>query len=271
MQATPQALAIAFGLTLFAGLSTGIGSALALLTRRTSRRFLSVALGFSAGVMMYISFVEILPQAVESLSAAMGARTGEWTATAGFFLGVLVSALADRLLPSHANPHEAHTIEEMDGREDRHRHSLMRTGVFTALALAVHNFAEGLATLMAALSDPRLGVAVAVAVAIHNIPEGIAVSIPVYHATGSRRKAFLLSFLSGLSEPVGAAVGYLLLFRFMNDFTFGIVMASVAGIMVYVSLDELLPASREYGEHHMAIGGLFAGMAVMAVSLLLIR
>ncbi|HSK69621.1 MAG TPA: zinc transporter ZupT [Candidatus Limnocylindria bacterium] len=270
MQASPQALAVAFGLTLFAGLSTGIGSALALLTRRTSRKFLSVALGFSAGVMVYVSFAEILPQAQASLSAAMGGSAGEWTAVAGFFLGVLVSALADRLLPAHSNPHEAHTIEEMDGREDRHRHSLMRTGVFTAIALAIHNFSEGLATLMAALSDPRLGVAVAIAIAIHNIPEGIAVSIPVYHATGSRGKAFRLSFLSGLSEPVGAAVGYLLLYPFINDFSFGIVMAAVAGIMVYVSLDELLPTSREYGEHHLAIGGLFAGMAVMAVSLLLI-
>jgi ZIP family zinc transporter len=145
----------------------------------------------------------------------------------------------------------------------------MRMGVFTALAIAIHNFPEGLATFTAAISDPKLGIPIAVAIAIHNIPEGIAVAVPIFYATGSKMKAFKLSFLSGLSEPVGALVGYLILYRWLNDTVFGIIFASVAGIMVYISLDELLPSAREYGEHHLSIYGMVAGMAVMAISLLL--
>ena len=145
----------------------------------------------------------------------------------------------------------------------------MRLGTFTALAIAIHNFPEGLATFTSAIKDPALGVAIAVAVAIHNIPEGIAVSVPIYYATGDRKKAFTLSFLSGLSEPVGAIIGYLILYRFFNDVVYGVLFASVAGIMVFISLDELLPTAREYGEAHLSIYGMVAGMLVMAVSLLL--
>lgn len=266
----------AFGLTLFAGLATGIGSALAFFTDKTNTKFLSIALGFSAGVMIYVSMIEIFVKAKDALTAAHGLKLGSWITVAGFFGGMLFIGLIDRLLPESENPHEAHTVEEMThtGTEHvstHHEHSqkLMRTGVFTALAIAIHNFPEGLATFTAALNDPSLGVAIAVAIAIHNIPEGIAVSVPVYYATGSRLKAFKLSFLSGLSEPVGALVGYLLLSRFMNDTVFGVLFAGVAGIMVFISVDELLPSAREYGEAHLSIYGLVAGMMVMAVSLLL--
>lgn len=264
-----SAVSFAFALTLFAGLATGIGSALSLLTNRTNTRFLSVALGFSAGVMIYVSFVEIYAKAKASLVLALGAKTGAWLTAGGFFFGILAIALIDKAIPDTSNPHEVHTVEEMDGKSESHKANLMRMGLFTALAIAIHNFPEGLATFTAALSDPGLGIPIAVAIAIHNIPEGIAVAVPVFYATGSRMKAFRLSFLSGLSEPVGAIVGYLLLYRYFNDAMFGFIFASVAGIMVYISLDELLPSAREYGEHHLAIYGLLGGMAVMAVSLLL--
>ena len=262
---------IAFGLTLFAGLSTGIGSALALLTRKTNKTFLSVALGFSAGVMIYVSMVEILFKARESLAGALGVKPGNWVAAAAFFAGIFLIGLIDRLVPSGENPHETRMVEEMDpAHKHPHAHGkLMRMGLMSALAIAIHNFPEGLATFTAALKDPTLGLAIAVAIAIHNIPEGLAVSVPIYFATGSRRKAFNLSFLSGLAEPFGALVGYLLLLRFMNDVVFGILFASVAGIMVFISLDELLPTAREYGKPHLAIYGMVSGMIVMAVSLLL--
>jgi ZIP family zinc transporter len=259
----------AFGLTLLAGLSTGIGSALSLLTKKTNTRFLSVALGFSAGVMIYVSFVEIFAKAKDSLIAALGEKPGTWATVGGFFLGILLIALIDKMIPQAENPHEVHTVEEMDGKSESHKSNLMRMGLFTALAIGIHNFPEGLATFTAAIKDPNLGIPIAIAIAIHNIPEGIAVAVPIFYATGSRKKAFWLSFLSGLSEPVGALIGYLLLSRFFNDVLFGIIFASVAGIMVYISLDELLPSAREYGEHHLAIYGLLAGMAVMALSLLL--
>lgn len=259
----------AFGLTLFAGLSTGIGSALSLLTKQTNRRFLSVSLGFSAGVMIYVSFAEILVKANDALTASLGEKMGSWAAAGGFFFGILAIAIIDKFIPEAENPHEIHTVEEMDGQSEEHKIKLMRMGLFTALAIAIHNFPEGLATFTAALSDPKLGVPIAVAIAIHNIPEGIAVAVPVFYATGSRQKAFRLSFLSGLSEPVGALIGYILLYRFFSDTMFGFIFAAVAGIMVYISLDELLPSAREYGEHHLSIYGLVAGMVVMAVSLLL--
>jgi ZIP family zinc transporter len=265
-----QNVLFAFGLTLFAGLATGFGSVLAFFARRTNTRFLSVALGFSAGVMIYVSFVEIFPKAKESLVAEFGPAGGYWATVLAFFAGIVFIAIIDKLVPSFENPHEVHRAEEMDLPEKAAKfRKLYRMGLFTALAIAIHNFPEGLATFISALRDPKLGIAIAVAIAIHNVPEGIAVSIPIFYATGSRKKAFVYSFLSGLAEPVGALVGYAIISSFINDIVFGIIFAAVAGIMVFISLDELLPTAGEYGEHHMAAYGLVAGMMVMAVSLLM--
>lgn len=264
-----EQIAFAFGLTLFAGLSTGIGSAIAFFAKKTNTGFLSVALGFSAGVMIYVSFVEIMVKARDELVSALGETDGYWLTTAAFFGGILFIAIIDKLIPSVENPHEMHKVEDMEDKEKMKSAKLMRMGLFTALAIAIHNFPEGLATFTAALTDPTLGIAIAVAIAIHNIPEGIAVSIPVYYATGSKKKAFWLSFVSGLAEPVGALVGFLILMPFLSPVVFGVLFAGVAGIMVFISLDELLPAAEEYGEHHLSIYGMIAGMAVMALSLLL--
>jgi ZIP family zinc transporter len=263
---------IAFGLTLFAGLATGIGSALAFFTKRTNTKFLSSALGFSAGVMIYVSFVEIFIKAKDALVAALGDIGGTWATVISFFGGIFIIALIDKLVPSFENPHEIRGIEEMgnNGAASQPQDpKLMRMGVFTALAIAIHNFPEGLATFAAALADPTLGLSIAVAIAIHNIPEGISVSVPIYYATGSRKKAFIYSFLSGVSEPLGAVIGYAIFFKFFNELVFGTLFAMVAGIMVFISLDELLPSAQKYGEHHLSIYGLVAGMIVMALSLLL--
>ena len=265
-----ESVLIAFGLTLFAGLSTGVGSALAFLAKRTNTKMLSAALGFSAGVMIYVSFVEIYPKANDSLVAELGLSVGSWITALSFFSGIVFIAIIDKLVPSFENPHEVHRTEEMDMPQEAARfRNLYRMGLFTALAIAIHNFPEGLATFVSALKDTKLGVAIAVAIAIHNVPEGVAVSIPIFYATGSRRKAFFYSFLSGLAEPVGALVGYAILVSFFNDIVFGVLFASVAGIMVFISLDELLPTAREYGEHHLSAYGLVMGMMVMALSLLL--
>ncbi len=261
---------LAFGLTLFAGLATGLGSLLAFTAKPTNHKFLSVALGFSAGVMLYVSFVEIFVKSRQSLSAATNEVTGYQLATLAFFAGILLVALLDKLIDSrHGNPHEIHDPEEMDQNQDRKKQKLLRMGLFTALAIAIHNFPEGLATFLSTIEDPALGVAIALAVAIHNVPEGIAVSIPIYHATGSRAKAFWYSFGSGIVEPLGALLGYFILMQFFNDLVFGLVFAAVGGIMVFISLDQLLPTAQKYGQHHLSIYGLIAGMAVMATSLLL--
>jgi len=283
----------ALGLTLAAGLATGIGSIFVFLTKRTNYRFLSVATGFSAGVMLYVSFVEIFFKGAEELLVAYGAPLGDWINVGAFFAGILFIGLIDTLIPEKQNPHEVHSAKEtaqlhVDAAPepatekpkkeaaDDENGDLMRTGLFTALAIAIHNFPEGLATFLAALQDPALGVAIAIAIALHNVPEGISVAVPIFYATGDRRKAFIYSLLSGLAEPVGALVAYAALRLFVGGpegvippQIMGVLFAGIAGIMVYISVDELLPTSRAYGKGHDSIYGLVAGMAVMAVSLLL--
>ncbi|AZU64018.1 zinc transporter ZupT [Neobacillus mesonae] len=262
-------LLFAFGLTLFAGLATGIGSLLAFFTSHTNTKFLSITLGFSAGVMIYVSMVEIFVKAKGALVHAMGVVPGNWLTVAGFFAGMLLIASIDKFIPKQSNPHELRTVEDMTAPSAEKQPDLLKMGTFTALAIGIHNFPEGIATFTSALQDPKLGIAIAVAIAIHNIPEGIAVSVPVYFATGDKKRAFKLSFLSGLSEPIGALVAYLFLMPFLNEVMFGIIFAAVAGIMVFISLDELLPAAKRYDEAHLSIYGLIGGMAVMALSLLL--
>lgn len=262
---------IAFGLSLFAGLSTTIGAVLAFFTSRTNTKFLAISLGFSAGVMIYVSFMEILADAFETLRAELGHGPGSWYTLLAFFGGILLIGIIDRLIPSDENPHEIHKVEEIPGKNvNPNSKKLMRVGLLTAMAIAIHNFPEGMASFTATLIDPGLGVAIAIAIAIHNIPEGIAVSVPVYFATGSRRKAFGISFLSGLAEPVGALLVWLILMPFMSQIMMGVIFAAIAGIMVFISLDELLPAAEQFGEHHLSIYGLIGGMGVMAISLLLV-
>lgn len=260
----------ALGLTLFAGLATGIGSILAFFTSTTNTKFLSLALGFSAGVMIYVSMIDIFFKAKEALVGELGEVLGNWMTVAGFFAGMIFIALIDRFIPNQSNPHEVKKIEDMSRPvEAVKEQALLKMGTFTALAIGIHNFPEGIATFASAIQDPALGIVIAMAIAIHNIPEGIAVSVPIYYATGSKRKAFKLSFLSGLAEPIGAFLAYLVLLPFLNDVVFGIIFAAVAGIMIFISLDELLPAAKKYDEAHTSIYGLMAGMAVMALSLLL--
>lgn len=262
----------AFGLTLFAGLSTGIGGAIAYFSRTTNTRFLSLSLGFSAGIMIYVSFVEIFFKAKDILTAEMSLQGGYLATVAAFFGGMLIIGLIDKLVPDVENPHEVHKIEEMNPEmlEERKKNRLIRLGKFSALAIAIHNFPEGLASFTAALSDLSLGIPIAIAIAIHNIPEGIAVSIPVYYGTGNKGKAFRISFYSGFAEPAGAIIGFLILLPFLNQIVFGVLFAAVAGIMVFISIDNLLPTAREYGEHHLTVYGVIAGMAVMALSLILL-
>ena len=261
---TISGLLFAIGLTLIAGLATGIGAAIVLAVGKVSARFLAASLGFSAGVMIYVAMIELMSTAQATLTGALGRVTGSWVAVAGFFGGIAMIAVIDHLVPEDLNPHE---VAQEDA--DRAKARLMRTGLMTAVALAIHNFPEGFATFISALEDPKLGIPIAVAISIHNMPEGIAVALPIRAATGSRAKAFWYAFLSGLAEPAGALIGYLLLRPFLSDTLMGVVLAGVAGIMVFISLDELLPTAEQFGEHHLAIYGLVAGMAVMAVSLVL--
>jgi zinc transporter, ZIP family len=257
-----------FLLSLFAGLATLIGFAITFIARRTNRKLLSYALGLSAGVMIFVAFVEIFTEARSILTADKGPRQGLLMTVIFFFGGMGLIALIDRFVPSFGNPHEPHSVEEM-AKKGHAKPKLMKMGVMAAVAIAIHNFPEGIATFIAAFENPALGISIATAVAIHNIPEGIAVSIPIFYATGSRKKAFSFTLVSGLAEPLGAILTYLILMPFLSPVVMGGVYAVVAGIMVYISLDELLPGAHEYGEHHIAIYGLISGMAIMAISLIL--
>ncbi len=259
---------LALLLTLVAGLSTGIGSAIAYFIKKPKIVYLAFALGLSAGVMVYISFMEMLPVAIRDLSEISGKLWGEIWALLAFFVGIGVIALIDLLVPEHENPHELAGIAEPTAPPDSAK--LMRTGLMAALAIGIHNFPEGLATFAAALGDIKLGVFIAIAIAIHNIPEGIAVSVPIFFATGNKNKAFFYSFLSGLSEPVGAIIGYLILMPFLSPVLLAALLAFIAGIMIYISLDELLPMAHLYGHGHLVIGGIVAGMLIMAISLLML-
>ncbi|EOH3377710.1 zinc transporter ZupT, partial [Campylobacter jejuni] len=285
-QFTFEQIFIAMLLTLFAGFSTAIGSIIAFFSRKDDLRVLSLGLGFSAGVMIYISFMEILPTALKDFKNHYDSHWAELLGLACFFGGILISLLIDKLIPEDVNPHEPkEDLSELKicplpqkGQNPPKFHpgeklhqintkALKRTGIFTALAIAIHNFPEGFATFISSLDNLTLGIAIAIAVAIHNIPEGLAVSLPIYHATGDKKKAFIYSALSGFAEPLGAFVGALILLPFIGDLTLAISFAVIAGIMVFISLDELLPAAKTYDKAHDSLYGLIAGMAIMALSL----
>lgn len=256
---------LAFGLTLIAGLSTGIGSILAFFTKRTNTKFLSTALGFSAGVMIYVSFMEMMPQAKGDLIGEFGERLGTLYMLIAFFGGMALISLIDFIVPEDKNPHEIQRVEDLGKQQT----ALKKTGVMVALSIGIHNFPEGIATFTSALNSLEVALPITFAIAIHNIPEGIAVSVPIYHATGNKKKAFWLSFLSGMAEPVGALFGFLILMPFWTPSFNGFILAAVSGIMVFISMDELLPSAQKYGEHHLSIIGLIAGMVTMALSLFL--
>jgi len=266
--------AFALVLTLLAGLSTGLGGLVVFVSRRSNQSVLSLGLGFSAGVMVYISFVELLAGAEASLVSHYGDGPGRWIAVGGFFVGMALIATIDKLVPGPENPHDAIMLDDGKGPPPRGSlgdQRLLRLGLLTALAIGIHNFPEGMATFVASMSDPARGVSVAIAIAIHNIPEGIAVAVPIYYATGSKRKALTHSFLSGASEPLGAVVGYALVYFVLPEHAMGVIEAGVAGVMVFISLDQLIPNAHAYGKGHLPMYGLLAGMAVMAVTLLIVH
>ena len=267
-------------LTLIAGSATGVGGALVLFKKKLSSKFLAGALGLSAGVMIFISLAEMFPEA-QSMIEEIGIRHGEAFVLVAFFVGMGIITLIDFLIPEYENPHEAPGLS-LDSRTPavgvvEHTGSekaLHRLGIMSALAIAIHNFPEGIATFIGALNDPEMGAGITFAIAIHNIPEGIAVAIPIYYATKSKGKALLYATLSGLSEVFGALLCLVVTAIFGVEITgggpvFPLILAAVAGIMIYISLDELLPTAEKYGKHHIAIAGVVGGMAIMGVSLLI--
>ena len=268
-------------LTLIAGSATGIGGALVLFKKNLSSNFLAGALGLSAGVMIFISLAELFPEAQAEIMATGSVRHGEALVLIAFFIGMGIITLIDFAIPEYENPHEAPGLSlntktpavgmvEQTGNEK----ALHRLGLMSALAIAIHNFPEGIATFIGALNDPQMGAGITFAIAIHNIPEGIAVAIPIYYATKSKGKALFYATLSGFSEVIGALLCLAVTAVFNLELTgesiaFPLILAAVAGIMIYISLDELLPTAEKYGKHHIAIAGVIGGMAIMGISLII--
>lgn len=256
----------AFLLTLLAGLATGIGGAISFFAPRFDKKFLSVSLGFSAGVMIYISFFELVPNGLELLHNVDEQRQ-RWIYLWAFFGGILLTYGLDLFIPHENN------LKNIQIKYKKHScyssKKLLRLGIVMAFVLALHNIPEGMATFFSALEKPKIGYIVAIAIAFHNIPEGIIVAIPVYYATLSRKKAFVYSVLSGLTEPLGALIGYIFLSSYLSDTLVGIILIGIGGIMIYISLSELLPTAYMYGKHRFSVLGLLSGMFLMAISLII--
>ncbi len=260
----PHNYGIALLITFFAGLATAIGSVFAFVFKKDNFRALSVGLGFSAGVMILISFKDIIPEA-RLMLAQNFPNSCEWIVYAGFIIGIGIAVAIDYFMPDHIDEEE---LLNPDSHSANHK--MKKAGLFTAAAIFVHNFPEGMATFLSASHDITLGLSIGLAIAIHNIPEGIAVALPIYHATGKKRYASLYAALSGISEPIGAVIGMFLIHFFMPQILIGAAMAAVAGIMIYISFDTLLPLAKEFGDWHLSMVGIISGMLFIWLSLLLL-
>lgn len=261
-------VAVAFVSSALAGLATMFGALIVFVSKSDNKKFLSSALGFSAGVMIFISFMEMMPMAQENFMKTMSDKNAQWMVLASFFGSMAVFGIISHLVPEADAPHEIKTEHELEARSEEL--ALEKVGLKSAIAIGIHNFPEGMVTFMTSLMDPAMGLSIAVAIAMHNIPEGIGVAAPIYFATGDKKRALWLTFLSGVSEPIGAILAYLLLRPFLTPTLFGVVFGAISGIMVLISFDELLPASRAYGETHLSLLGLIFGMMVMGASLIIL-
>ena len=262
----PNNYGIALLMTLFAGLATSIGGCIAFIVKKNNLKALSVGLGFSAGVMIFLSFNEIIPQSAAMLMHNFPHNYNIIT-YGSFILGIVIALLIDYFLPDHIDTDE---VLHPDAPMHMHKHMLKRAGLLTAIAICVHNFPEGMATFLTTTQNITFGFSVALAIAIHNIPEGIAVALPIYHVTGKKRYAMLYATLSGITEPIGAVVGMFIFSMFLPQVLIGALMASVAGIMTYLAFDTLLPLAKEYGDWHLSLTGIISGILFIWLSLILI-
>ena len=262
----PENYGIALLMTLFAGLATTIGGLVAFVVKKNNLKALSVGLGFSAGVMIFLSFNEILPESAKMLMVNFP-NNYNWIVYTGFILGITVALLIDYFLPDHIDAEE---VLNPDAPAPAHKNMLKRAGIFTAIAICVHNFPEGMATFLTTTQSLTLGFSVALAIAIHNIPEGIAVALPIYHVTGRKRQAMLYATLSGITEPIGAVVGMFFFSLFLPQILIGALMAAVAGIMTYIAFDTLLPLAKEYGDWHLSLIGIISGILFIWLSLIIV-
>ncbi len=251
-----NAAARALILSLLAGMSTLLGALIIFITKKKSEKLVTVSLGFAGGVMISVSFMDLLPNANELLTNYGGYKFGILSEVFFLLIGVITAGLLDRFVP-----HEPE--ENGDGKVHE---NLFRVGFVSTMAIGLHNFPEGIATFMAGYENMALGISIAAAIAMHNIPEGISVAMPIYFATGNRMKALKYTFLSGIAEPIGALLAFLVLRPYINELTLGIIFAVISGVMLYIAVEELIPSSRQYGYGREALFATFAGIVLMPLS-----
>ncbi|HHY28820.1 MAG TPA: zinc transporter ZupT [Desulfitobacterium dehalogenans] len=248
---------IALLLSFIAGMATLLGALIIFITKSKNEKILSASLGFAAGVMLSVSFLDLWTQSQQSLILYMGQKRGLVLSVAFLLCGILFALGID-----HFVPHEEPAPDE----KDKPHQNLYRVGFVSMLAIMFHNFPEGIATFSAGYEDLTMGISIAVAISMHNIPEGITVAMPIYFATGKKKDAFKYTFLSGMAEPLGALLAFLVLRPFINGFNLGAIFAIVAGIMIYIAIEELIPSSRQYGHPRLALFATFAGIIIMPLS-----
>jgi len=248
---------MALSISIIAGMATLLGALIIFLTKGKSEKMVTFSLAFAAGVMLSVSFSDLLPEARLFLSTSRGNTFGVLYMNFFMIVGILIAAGIDYFVPHEEYNEQLH---------DKPHQNLFRVGFISMLAVGLHNFPEGVAVFMASLSDLTLGASVAVAITMHNIPEGVAVAMPIYFATGNKKEALKYTFYTGVAEPVGALLAFLVLRPYINDFLLGAIFAIVAGIMLYIAIEELIPSSRQYGFNRLALLGTFVGICLMPLS-----
>lgn len=258
---------LSFGLTTLVGLTMGIGGILSFFINEKNKKFFSLSLSFAAGIMIYAAFMAILPEGMHHLEEYMG-ENGKYLGLLGFFGGMLFIAIMEKWIHKHGGHHgHSHGEEDHDHDQEEDGQHLSKLGLMSAVAIGIHNLPEGLTIFTTALNDIAVAIPIAIAIVIHNIPLGIAIAVPIYYSTGSKRKALIYTFLVGLCQPLGALLGYALFSNLDTGIFFGILYTVVSGIMIFISLDELLPSSQREDDHHISVYGAIGGMLVMALSL----
>lgn len=242
---------LAFLMTLIAGLSTLIGY-FAIYIKASKNNLIKISLSFAAGVMLCVSISDLIPESLSLLMVDNSKNKAFILAFLIIIIGIVITQTIDKIIPENNN-------------------KLYKLGIFAMLAIILHNVPEGIATFLSASTNLTLGIAITLAIALHNIPEGITISVPIYESTGSKKKAFIYTLISGMAEPLGAILAFLFLKPVVTDNLMGIILALTAGIMLYISVNKLLVEAFKYKEKSASVIAFIIGLVFMLISHILLQ
>lgn len=236
-----------FLLCLIAGLSTLLGS-LFIFIKGNKENIIKCSLAFASGVMLSVSIFDLIPESLTMFQS---------TSKNSIFLNIMVFIIIGLIIPLFIDKILPNKLDQNS--------KLYKLGIFTMVAIIIHNIPEGIATYISSETNIKLGISITIAIAMHNIPEGISIAMPVYYATKNKKKAIGLTFLSGMSEPLGAVLAFLFLKPVISNTIMGGLFAIIAGIMTYISIIELLPAALKYKEKKKTIISFLIGILFMYI------